>query len=301
MSCYHPLRLFRSGTVNPKTGKDIVLVTSHKLDYVTAKDFDKRFLEHNLRPSEKRTEYQEIPCGICIGCRVDASRRWAARALAECQLHESNYFITLTYDDEHLPKDGLLHKEDVQKFLKRLRKYRPCRYLLCGEYGDQFGRPHYHACMFGLELYDLKPHSMKSSYQLFFSPFLSKVWGKGFVLIGDLNYSTASYITRYVLKKRGQWTEEKKPFYLMSRKPGIGAEWFEKNIHEREYVLPRGDGGIVLCGLPHYLRVKNAIEAGNADRIMERELNLMRVSDFSSKDDFRDFREFLDYHPLQNK
>lgn len=300
MSCYHPLRLFRSNVQNPRTGKDIVLVTSHRLDYVTAKDFDKRLLEHDLKPSQKITEYEEIPCGVCIGCRVDASRRWAARAMAECQLHDHNYFVTLTYDNEHVPKDGQLQKRDLQNFFKRLRKFRSFRYLACGEYGDRFGRPHYHVCMFGLDIHDLKVYQ-QGEYTLFTSAFLSHVWGKGFVQVGDLNYSTASYITRYVLKKRGQWTEEKKPFYLMSRRPGIGAEWFEKNIHDGRYVLPKGDGGIVLCGLPHYLRIKNGIEAGNSAVMLERELSRMHVSDFGSLDDYRDFKEFVDYHPLQSR
>ena len=63
-----------------------------------------------------------VPCGQCIGCLLERSRQWAMRCSHEASLYDENCFITLTYDDEHLPPDGCLNKEHFQKFMKRLRK-----------------------------------------------------------------------------------------------------------------------------------------------------------------------------------
>ena len=93
----------------------------------------------------------QVPCGKCIGCRLDYSRKWAIRCVLEAQMHKENCFLTLTYDDEHLPKGEKLEKEEMQKFWKRLRKATgtKIRYYMAGEYGTEGGRPHYHACVFG--------------------------------------------------------------------------------------------------------------------------------------------------------
>ena len=91
-----------------------------------------------------------VPCGQCIGCRLERSRQWAVRCIHEASLHEDNCFITLTYDDAHLPTDLSLNVSHFQKFMKRLRKRfgEGIRFFHCGEYGENFGRPHYHACLF---------------------------------------------------------------------------------------------------------------------------------------------------------
>lgn len=118
------------------------------------------------------TDSVEIPCGQCIGCRLDRSRQWANRCLLELEYHDSAYFVTLTYDDAHLPlrpyadpstgeasaTAATLMKSDFQKFMKRLRKAFPddtIRFFACGEYGPSTFRPHYHAIIFGLHLPDL--------------------------------------------------------------------------------------------------------------------------------------------------
>ena len=68
----------------------------------------------------------QVPCGKCIGCRLEHSRSWAVRCVHEAYMYENNCFVTLTYDDEHLPLtgDGLatLQRNDLTLFLKRLRK-----------------------------------------------------------------------------------------------------------------------------------------------------------------------------------
>jgi len=133
-------------------------------------------------------------------------------------------FVTLTYDDAHLPASGSLVKEDVQLFFKRLRKNldRNIKYFLGGEYGDCGLRPHYHTIIFGVGESDRKT--------------IEKSWGKGFIYLGSVTYDSARYVASYTLKKlsgdhaadyrrRGVIPE----FALMSRNPGIGARFLAKN------------------------------------------------------------------------
>ena len=101
-----------------------------------------------FKRSKDAGEAMEVACGSCLGCRLDRARMWAARIVHESSLYDDqcgNSFITLTYDDDHLPEDEGLRKSDFQKFMKRLRKAMPqkIRFFMCGEYGDH--------CQHGLE------------------------------------------------------------------------------------------------------------------------------------------------------
>ena len=106
-----------------------------------------------------------LPCGQCYACRIAKSREWASRCVMESKLHKENCFITLTYNDEHLPSDLSLQKDDFTKFIKRLRKNTgdKIRYYACGEYGDLYQRPHFHACLFGYRPDDLVLFSVRYS------------------------------------------------------------------------------------------------------------------------------------------
>lgn len=189
----------------------------------------------------------ELPCGQCIGCRVERSRQWALRCVHEAQMHKANSFLTLTYDGEHLPSDGGLHVEDWQRFAKRARKaFGPFRFFHCGEYGEENSRPHYHACVFGLDFSaDRIPLRRPGGRDpLFFSPSLSRVWGMGHVAVGDLTYESAAYVSRYVCKKltgpegeaaysrtcprTGRAWRVAAPYVTMSRRPGVGSTWFDR-------------------------------------------------------------------------
>ena len=147
-----------------------------------------------------------VPCGQCIGCRLEYSRQWAIRCMHEAQLHESNAFITLTYADEHLPQDRSLDKREFQLFIKRLRKSiqpQRLRYFHCGEYGAKLGRPHYHACLFGFDFPDkeLQRYS-KTGEKLYRSDLLDSAWqNKGWALIGEVTFQSAAYVARYITKK----------------------------------------------------------------------------------------------------
>lgn len=178
-----------------------------------------------------------VPCGQCIGCRLEKSRQWAVRCVHEMKQHEHNSFITLTFDDENLDPGGSLQKEDFQKFMKRLRKNTGAkiRYFHCGEYGDRLSRPHHHAILFGFDFEDKKHFKNNGNNKLYSSEILDKAWQhKGHCLIGEANFETAAYVARYVLKKvtgipAADHYQGRQPEYCtMSRRPGIGRDFYEK-------------------------------------------------------------------------
>lgn len=211
-----------------------------------------------------------LPCGQCVGCRLDRAKQWAIRCIHESQLHDRNCFITLTYDDQHLPYDMSLHYEDFQLFMKRLRKRFsgvPIRFYMAGEYGEQYGRPHFHACIFGLD-FDDKYLLKDGKFKLYRSPILESLWPFGHSSIGDVTFQSAGYVARYIMKKQtgkarvedgvlidpestyefvnyetGEIIRRKPEFNKMSLKPGIGAAWFEKyksDVYPHDYVVVNG-------------------------------------------------------------
>ncbi|AXL14468.1 replication initiator protein [Microviridae sp.] len=147
----------------------------------------------------------ELPCGQCIGCRLERSRQWAMRCVHEASMHDNNCFITLTYNPENLPPDGGLIKKDFQKFMKRLRKFytgKKIRFYHCGEYGDQNNRPHYHAILFNHNFDDWNYlFDSPSGEPIYTSPILEKIWGHGFVTVGTVTFESAGYVARYCMKK----------------------------------------------------------------------------------------------------
>lgn len=187
----------------------------------------------------------KLPCGQCTGCRIDRSRMWAVRCMHEASLYEDNCFITLTYADEHLPKDGSLEYGDFQKFMKRLRKSSgQLRFYMCGEYGELNWRPHFHAILFGYQFSDKKLWMKTGSGELIYrSALLEKLWPFGHSSIGEVTLKSAGYVARYVMKKitgdlakshyervtkEGVVVKLRPEFNRMSLKPGIGQRWFDK-------------------------------------------------------------------------
>jgi len=164
----------------------------------------------------------------------------------EKRLHKDSCFVTLTYDNEHLPPAGTLVKRDLQLFMKRLRNARGSgvRFYACGEYGDVNGRPHYHALLFGVAFPDMVYfRQSKGGHKLYVSGELAKYWDAGNHLIGDITFESAAYVARYVMKKMtgekanhhydvmdgdGVVTRRLPEFTNMSRRPGIGFGWFQK-------------------------------------------------------------------------
>lgn len=223
MPCFHPILGYRSRTVGPNGKRSIV--------------FDAKQGYPDLPV--------QIPCGQCIGCRLEKSRQWAIRCLHEASLYERNCFITLTYADECLPCDGSLCPRDFQLFLKRLRKKfgAGIRFYHCGEYGDTYGRPHYHACLFNFDFDDKVLFQNKRGTKTYTSETLNDLWQKGYGIIGDVTFESAAYVARYVMKKVNGKKKEDHYSYIddfgevislipeystMSRRPGIGKGWLDK-------------------------------------------------------------------------
>lgn len=191
-----------------------------------------------------------LPCGQCIGCRLDRARDWSLRLSHEAKLHKQKWFVTLTYSDASMPKTGSLDYSDVQLFYKRLRKVMgPFRHFTVGEYGEQTLRPHYHAIIFGLAIPDLSRFGGSDNQPEYKSPLLEKTWGLGLTHIGTVSNESMSYVARYSLKKvNGQRAEahyngRSPEFCHMSSKPGIGHTWFHKfhgDVTTHDYVIRDG-------------------------------------------------------------
>ena len=190
-----------------------------------------------------------LSCGQCIGCRLAYSREWAMRIVFESRFHEHNCFLTLTYDDAHLPEDLNLNYRHVQLFLKSLRKeLNPVkiRFYCCGEYGEKFKRPHYHLAIFGYDFPDKVPYRVHMGNTYYISSLLASLWPMGFHVIADLNFESAAYIARYMLKKqKGEKVDKRivQPFSRMSLKPGIAYEHFARyfeNIYSNDRCVING-------------------------------------------------------------
>ncbi len=209
-----------------------------------------------------------LPCGQCIGCRLERSRQWAIRCLHEASLFSENCFITLTFNDLYFPENESVDVRDLQLFFKRLRKkFGKVRFFACGEYGDRGGRPHYHAILFGFDfadkVFEKKSFSKGGEHRLYQSESLSKLWPFGFALIGDVSFESAAYVARYVVKKvtgleamgghyalmnveTGTTLGFRKPeFVCMSRNPGLASDWifkFNKDVYgsNHDLIVVRG-------------------------------------------------------------
>lgn len=202
-----------------------------------------------------------LPCGQCVGCRLERSRQWAIRCMHEKQMHAENSFVTLTYDPAHLPPGGSLVKRDLQLFMKRLRKRRGdgIRFYACGEYGELSRRPHYHLILFNCDFADKRFYKFaKRGERLYTSQEVRELWPLGHNVIGNVDFDSCAYVARYIMKKvtgpRAEdfymWTDADgvihqviPEFTVMSRRPGIGLDWFDKygeHAYEWDSVIMNG-------------------------------------------------------------
>lgn len=227
MTCYYPREGWRARHLNPSGKRGLVF--NRAQGYVDMP--------------------VTVPCGRCLGCRLEKSRQWAIRLLHESKLHEDKCFVTLTYNREHLPYGGTLVKEHFQEFINRLRMRhrrasgRGIRYFHCGEYGEDVDeRPHYHACLFGIDFPDkMFFKRTETGHVIYTSKSLEDAWGKGFVTVGSFSFESAAYCARYIMKKvtgpeapgyymklvpeTGELVERVPEYVTMSLRPGIGSEW----------------------------------------------------------------------------
>jgi hypothetical protein len=258
MACYHPIPAYQSNRGGPVT----------------------------LGPP-LGTANLELPCGKCLGCKTARATEWARRCTHEATRTAHNHFVTITYDDEHLPYRGYLEPRDLQKFIKRLRKNsaQRFRYLACGEYGETTNRPHYHAIFFGLELHP----GNKVSSTLYETELLTRSWGKGNVRYAEFTPAAAAYIAQYSLKKQGKGNAEHdedgvwipKPFIRMSLRPAIGKTWLEQ-YHEdltHGYLITDSKKGPI----PRYYKKWIKTNAQTVHEILEQKTEQTRINTKTDK------------------
>lgn len=259
MSCYHPLHMYYDKFTEDGKEKHIFVDDNSVLPFIAP-------------DGHVYTESRDVPCGQCIGCRLDRSREWALRCVLEASQHEHNLFVTLTYDDAHLPWNSqyqeelygeivtdeipTLVKTDPSAFIKRLRarlKYNydcdTLRVYYCGEYGDKTGRPHYHLILFGLPELPLKLRGRdKLGFPVYNCDLFDQCWKKGFAVVGEVTFESCAYVARYVMKKQ---TGDKADIYHrlcivpefveMSRRPGIGKLWYDEFKYDKCYAKLKDD------------------------------------------------------------
>lgn len=269
MPCFHPVPAWRtSKVIDVKSGRPRIF-----------------FKEKFVKPYPSDTiEVLSLPCGKCDGCRLSRSRAWAARCMHEASQHDDNCFITLTYDDKFLPLNSSLDKSDYVKFLKRLRGFvaesasvpapavsnrtsagkpaapasfgRRVSFFLCGEYGLNFGRPHYHILLFGFDFPDRVLYDVRCGFKLYTSELLGKLWADpdthesyGFSTVGDLTFESAAYVARYCLKKvvgheaDAHYGDREPEFTRMSLRPAIGRKWissFMESVYPDDFLIANG-------------------------------------------------------------
>lgn len=205
-------------------------------------------ITHSKHKAWSSLSKQTISCKQCVGCRLENARQWAIRIMHEASLTpDNNSFITLTYDNQHLPQDKSLDKKHFQDFMKRFReKFAPkkIRFFHCGEYGEKYGRPHYHAIIFNHSFDDKYQWKLSNGLPLYRSPSLESLWTFGHSSVGAVTFESASYVARYVMKKvTGDLADIhyldldtgviKQPEYTtMSRRPGIARKWIEQYMED---------------------------------------------------------------------
>jgi hypothetical protein len=192
-----------------------------------------------------------VPCGKCSACLSGRARDLATRAYLHSKLEEHKYFLTLTISDEHmLPHRGIM-KSSLQRFMKRARNRHGegVSFVGVGEYGGDTARAHYHVLLFGVPIDDLVPYGKgKRGDVIYVSATINALWGFGVVWIGACTVQSCHYTTGYMTKKLGVSTDDaaytrheinastgeikswqvEREFLLMSRRPAIGREWFQR-------------------------------------------------------------------------
>ena len=165
-----------------------------------------------------------VSCRKCAECMQVRANEWALRGHFELLQHKENCFVTLTYENNPVR----LHKEHMQKFIKRLRKAiepKKIRYFSCGEYGDRGLRPHYHIIIFGYDFDDKTFVRMSPSGKAIYNSMkLNALWPEGIAIVQEANVNTIRYSAKYSTKLKQNLPEHLKPypeFNTMSNDLGI--------------------------------------------------------------------------------
>lgn len=257
MSCNHPLKAFKTGYMTENL-KDEYIICEGSDDFLSVALASKR---KKVAPSAPLVSFGghtflkdpiNVPCGHCIGCRMDKAKEWKVRCCKEAERYPKEYlhFVTLTYDDPHLFKrcvtpsgEIALNKKDIQDFMKRLRSRvypNKVRFFGCGEYGGLYHRPHFHLIIFG----DAFPDKFHIRGTLWKSAILADAWQYGYADIKEVVPNMIAYVAGYTEKKQADpdwFSYPVKPFLVMSRRPGIGYD--VDYDHAKDYARLYGDFG----------------------------------------------------------
>lgn len=237
-----------------------------------------------------------VPCGKCASCLNDKRNQWSFRLEQEFRNSTSAYFITLTYDDDHVPTNALgfqsVCKRDVQLFIKRLRKSNgtsSIRYYITAEYGPKTLRPHYHGIIFGLNCLQSVATGRILDAWSYQDRRTKEMIPIGHVSVGTVSSASIAYCTKYCITKYQTPPDREPVFSLMSTRPGIGAKYLEthRDFHDspdRFYgVMPGG----TKVPLPRYY----------SDRLYSPETRLHRKSILKP---FLDLESFKRKYPSKN-
>lgn len=279
--------------------------------FLTSKEVDDKTSDYWKFVEDKEYNLVPVPCGCCIGCRLDYSRQWANRCYLESLLYQDNYFLTLTYDDNHIRfgevGNATLVEEDFTKFMKDLRRYfeyhfhfTGIRFYGCGEYGDSSLRPHYHILLFNCPIPDLTldfpavvdgeniltQHNANGDLY-YYSDIIHSIWSKGNILIGKLSWQSCAYVARYVMKKQKGKDKDVydslgivSEFVKMSRMPGIGIPYYE--LHKSE--IYANDSVLVVHDDPVYVQPPRAFDK-RYQKDAEKFFNEVKIKRQANQDD----------------
>ncbi len=252
-------------------------------------------------PIKSRDKIIPVPCGKCYPCKMRRVNSWVFRLIQQEKVEQSAHFITLTYDNDHVPitdnKYMTIDKRDVQLFMKRLRKAHVkkygkehrIKYYLCGEYGSKTKRPHYHAVMFNVD-----------------TELIDKAWHMGSSHYGHVTGASISYTLKYMAKATRipeHSNDDRQPeFALMSKRLGSNylspkiKEYHQQDI-ERNFVVL--EGGIKLP-MPRYYRDKIFTEEQRLRQnaiIKQKALEKEEAAEQSFR---RKYGDDMDYYAFRN-
>jgi len=262
----------------------------------------------------------ELPCGKCIGCRMDRARGWQVRILHEAQLYDTNWMATFTYDDSALPEDWSLRYSDFQAAMKRLRKRvegerevaggrKPIRFFCSGEYGTVRGRPHFHAILFNCRFGD-ESRLYNGSYR---SALADAIWSRGIVGLDDVTVASAAYVAGYVTEKvhrrvdevvsvkTGELFPRRKEFCQMSRRPGLGSWWYDRfgyDLFPQDHAILR-DGKRHKVPRFYYERYRREADADKVEELEERRFARAMEQRSESTPERRAVREELEERRIE--
>lgn len=294
MSCNSPIYALDLGV--KENGKRNIKLLPKRVDLSSLDQLERRYGRGNILP---------LPCGKCLACKLAKAREWAVRCVLEASLYDDNSFLTLTYDDAHLPVDMKVNKIHLQNFIREVRRDHFIRYLACGEYGGsgqtavngclvKRGRPHYHLILFGW-----CPTEKE----------LKKYWKFGFASVGDCSFRSCDYVARYTTKKI--YDDKDDSFILMSTRPGIGYAWLEKHFDIFKYDKicgPFGSGNI--SNIPRYFeKVFETIDPNSLkelkskriDKGLDMTLYEMYVHGLDKVEKLYEYRNEIQVHEFEQK